>query len=124
MAELLKSTGTSTSTLQAVNHETERLVSTLNSYTASIQSIQNELQRTLTQMNAEDKSVHALIQHEKNMLMEQGNIIMELKRSIADMTKYSKDTNGRVNEALEEITNGVDYMRKLNDKRLASAGKN
>ncbi len=124
MKELLKTTGTGTSTLQAVNHETERLVSTLNSYTASIQSIQNELQRTLTQMNAEDKSVHALIQHEKNMLMEQGNIITELRRSIADMTKYSKDTNTRVNEALEEITNGVDYMRKLNDKRMATGGKN
>lgn len=124
MTELLKTTGSGTSTLQSINSETERLVSTLNSYTASIQSIQNELQRTLTQMNAEDKSVHALIQHEKNMLMEQGNIITELRRSIADLGKYSKDTNGRVNEALEEITNGVDYMRKLNDKRIAAGGKN
>ena len=124
MTDLLNKTGSSNSNLQAINHETERLIATLNSYTASIQTIQNELQRTLTQMNAEDKSVHALIQHEKNMLMEQGNIITELRRSIADMTKYSKDTNGRVNEALEEITNGVDYMRKLNDKRLANSGKN
>ncbi len=124
MTELLKTTGSGTTTLQAINRETERLVATLNSYTASIQTIQNELQRTLTQINAEDKSVHALIQHEKNMLMEQGNIITELRRSISDMTKYSKDTNARVNEALEEITNGVDYMRKLNDKRLASSGKN
>lgn len=124
MTELLKNTGSSNATLQAINHETERLITTLNSYTASIQAIQNELQRTLTQMNAEDKSVHALIQHEKNMLMEQGNIITELRRSIAEMTKYSKDTNGRVNEALEEITNGVDYMRKLNDKRISTNGKN
>ena len=123
MTDLLKTTGSSTATLHTINHETERLVTTLNSYTASIQTIQNELQRTLAGLSSEDKSARDLIVQEKNMLIEQGNIINELRQAISQMGKYSKETNDHVNEALEEITNGVDYMRKLNDKRLQAGGK-
>ncbi len=123
MTDLLKTTGSSTATLHTINHETERLVTTLNSYTASIQTIQNELQRTLAGLSSEDKSARDLIVQEKNMLIDQGNIINELRQAISQMGKYSKETNDHVNEALEEITNGVDYMRKLNDKRLQAGGK-
>lgn len=118
MTDLLKTTGSNTATLHTINHETERLVSTLNSYTASIQTIQNELQRTLAGLSSEDKSARDLILQEKNMLIEQGNIVSEFRQAISQMGKYSKETNDHVNEALEEITNGVDYMRKLNDKRI------
>ena len=118
MTDLLKTTGSNTATLHTINHETERLVSTLNSYTASIQTIQNELQRTLAGLSSEDKSARDLILQEKNMLIEQGNIVSEFRQAISQMGKYSKETNDHVNEALEEITNGVDYMMKLNDKRL------
>jgi len=118
MTELLKTTGNGTTAVQNINHETERLITTLNSYTQSIQTIQNELQRTLAGLANEDKSAHELIVQEKNMLIEQGNIITELRRAISDMSRYSKDTNEHVDEALEEITNGVDYMRKLADKKL------
>ncbi len=123
MTDLLKTTGSNTATLHTINHETERLVATLNSYTASIQTIQNELQRTLAGLSSEDKSARDLIIQEKNMLIEQGNIISELRQAISEMTKYSKSTNEHVDEALEEITNGVDYMRKLNEKRIQSGGK-
>jgi hypothetical protein len=58
------------------------------------------------------------------MLLEQANIISEFRKAISEMGKYTKDTNEHVNEALEEITNGVDYMRKLTDKRNNSGGKN
>ncbi len=124
MNELLQATGSSTSTLHTINNETERLVSTLNSYTASIQTIQNELQRTIAALGNEDKSAHELIMQEKNMLIEQGNIISEFKKTIADIGKYSKETNDHVNESLEEITNGIDYMRKLTEKRNQAGGKN
>ncbi len=123
MTDLLKTTGSSTATLHTINHETEKLVTTLNSYTASIQTIQNELQRTLAGLSAEDKSARDLILQEKNMLIEQANIVSEFKKAISDIGKYSKDTNDHVNEALEEITNGVDYMRKLTDKRNNAGGK-
>ncbi len=123
MTDLLKTTGSNTATLHTINHETERLITTLNSYTASIQTIQNELQRTLQGLSSEDKSARDLITQEKNILIEQGNIIAELRQSILEMSRYSKDTNEHVNEALEEITNGVDYMRKLTDKRLQTGGK-
>lgn len=124
MTTLLNKTGSSTETLQNINKETERLVTTLNSYTASIQTIQNELQRTLTSLANEDKSVHDLIMQEKNMLFEQGNLISEFKRSISEIGKYSADTNERMGDALEEITNGIDYMKKLTDKRNQTGGKN
>ena len=122
MTELLKTTGSNTSNLHSINNETERLVATLNSYTASIQTIQNELQRTLSGLSGEDKAVHELIMQEKNMLIEQGNIISEFRQAISDIGKFSKDTNEHVDEALEEITNGVDYMRKLNEKRMQPGG--
>ena len=57
------------------------------------------------------------------MLIEQGNIINEFRQAISEIGKYSKETNENVNEALEEITNGVDYMRKLTEKRTLSGGK-
>lgn len=123
MTDLLKTTGSNTATLHTINHETERLVTTLNSYTASIQTIQNELQRTLANLAAEDKSSRDLITQEKNILIEQGNIIAELRQAISEMSRYSKDTNEHVDEALEEITNGIDYMKKLTDKRLQAGGK-
>ncbi len=123
MTDLLKTTGSNTATLHTINHETERLVTTLNSYTASIQTIQNELQKTLAGLSSEDKSARDLILQEKNMLLEQGNIINEFRQAIAEIGKYSKDTNENVNEALEEITNGVDYMRKLTEKRTQLGGK-
>lgn len=123
MTDLLKTTGSNTATLHTINHETERLVTTLNSYTASIQTIQNELQRTLANLGTEDKSARELIVQEKNMLLEQGNIIMELRQAIRQMRDYSKDTNEHVDEALEEIRNGVDYMRKLGDRKTGSAGR-
>ncbi|MBR4575432.1 MAG: MotA/TolQ/ExbB proton channel family protein [Lachnospiraceae bacterium] len=123
MTDLLKTTGSNTATLHTINHETERLVSTLNSYTASIQTIQNELQKTLAGLSSEDKSARDLILQEKNMLIEQGNIINEFRQAISEIGKYSKETNENVNEALEEITNGVDYMRKLTEKRTLSGGK-
>ena len=123
MTDLLKTTGSNTATLHTINHETERLVTTLNSYTASIQTIQNELQKTLAGLSAEDKSARDLILQEKNMLLEQGNIINDFRQAISEIGKYSKDTNDNVNEALEEITNGVDYMRKLTEKRTLSGGK-
>ncbi len=122
MTELLKTTGSNTANLHSINDETERLITTLNSYTASIQTIQNELQKTLAGLASEDKSARELLVQEKNMLIEQGNIIMELRRAIQDIGKYSKDTNEHVDEALEEITNGIDYLRKLNDKRMQQAG--
>ena len=117
MTQLLAKTGSGKDTLQNINQETERLVTTLNSYTASIQTIQNELQRTLSGMSGEDKAVRDLIMQEKNMLLEQGNMIMEFKKSVSDIAKYSAETNENMNDALEEITNGIDYLRKLNDKR-------
>lgn len=117
MTQLLAKTGSGKDTLQNINQETERLVTTLNSYTASIQTIQNELQRTLSGMSGEDKAVRDLIMQEKNMLLEQGNMIMEFKKSVTDIAKYSAETNENMNDALEEITNGIDYLRKLNDKR-------
>ena len=117
MGQLLEKTGSGKDTLHNINQETERLVTTLNSYTASIQTIQNELQRTLSGMSGEDKAVRDLIMQEKNMLLEQGNMIMEFKKSVTDMAKYSAETNENMNDALEEITNGIDYLRKLNDKR-------
>ena len=123
MTNLLNKTGSSTETLNNINSETERLVNTLNSYTASIQTIQNELQRTLNSLANEDKSVHDLIMQEKNMLFEQGNIISEFRRAITEMGKYSADTNEHMNDALEEITNGIDYMKKLTDKRNQNSGK-
>ena len=124
MTDLLKTTGSNTATLHTINHETERLVATLNSYTASIQTIQDELQKTLSGLASEDRSARDLIVQEKNILIEQGNIIAELRQAISEMSKYSKDTNEHVDEALEEITNGIDYMRKLTDKRLQAGGKN
>ena len=57
------------------------------------------------------------------MLLEQGNIIMELRTAIRQMRDYTKDTNEHVDEALEEIRNGVDYMRKLGDRKVAPAGR-
>ena len=60
---------------------------------------------------------------EKNMLIEQGNIISEFRQAISEMSKYSKDTKEHVDEAVEEITNGVDYMRKLTEKRIQTDGK-
>lgn len=123
MTELLNTTGSNTANLHSINNETQRLISTLNSYTASIQTIQNELQRTLANLGTEDKSARELIVQEKNMLLEQGNIIMELRQAIRQMRDYSKDTNEHVDEALEEIRNGVDYMRKLGDKKTGSAGR-
>ena len=60
---------------------------------------------------------------EKNILADQGNTIEEFKQAIADIGKYSRETNENVNEALEEITNGIDYMRKLTEKRNLSGGK-
>ena len=120
MGQLLEKTGSGKDTLHNINQETERLVTTLNSYTASIQTIQNELQRTLSGMSGEDKAVRDLIMQEKNMLLEQGNMIMEFKKSVTDMAKYSAETNENMNDALEEITNGIDYLRKLNDKRNQS----
>ncbi|MCR5830520.1 MAG: MotA/TolQ/ExbB proton channel family protein [Lachnospiraceae bacterium] len=123
MTELLKTTGSGKDTLNNINNETERLVTTLNSYTASIQTIQNELQRTLSGLSGEDKAVRELLMQEKNMLLEQGNMIMEFKKSVSDIAKYSAETNQNMNEALEEITNGVDYMRKLTDKRNQAGGK-
>ena len=123
MTELLEKTGSNTSNLHSINNETERLISTLNSYTGSIQTIQNELQRTLSGLSGEDKAVHELIMQEKNMLIEQGNIISEFRQAISEMSKYSKDTREHVDEAVEEITNGVDYMRKLTEKRVQTDGK-
>ena len=123
MTDLLKTTGSNTATLHTINHETERLVTTLNSYTASIQTIQNELQRTLESLSNEDKSARNLVFQERNMLIEQGRIIEEFKNAISRIDNYSKDTNERVNEALEEVTNGVDYMRKLTDKKNQPVGR-
>ena len=123
MTDLLKTTGSSTATLHTINHETERLVATLNSYTASIQTIQNELQRTLANLSSEDTSARELITQEKGMLIQQERIISEFRDAIERIDGYSKDTNERVNDALEEITNGVDYMRKLGDKKLQADGK-
>ena len=123
MTDLLKTTGSSTATLHTINHETERLVATLNSYTASIQTIQNELQRTISSLSSEDGSARELITQEKDLLEKQGKIISGFKEAIERIDVYSKDTNEHVNEALEEITNGIDYMRKLSDKRLQSDGK-
>ncbi len=117
MTELLGKTGSSENTLHNINQETEKLVTTLNSYTASIQTIQNELQRTLSGLSGEDKAVRELIMQEKNMLLEQGNMIMEFKKSVTDIANYSAQTNENMNDALEEITNGIDYMRKLTDRK-------
>ena len=124
MTDLLNKTGSSTDTLHNINQETERLVSTLNSYTGSIQTIQNELQRTLSGLSGEDRAVRDLLMQEKNMLLEQGNIIMEFKKTIQDIGKYTGETNEHMNDALEEITNGIDYLRKLSDKRYQTDGKN
>lgn len=123
MTDLLKTTGSNTATLHTINHETERLISTLNSYTASIQTIQNELQRTLAGLASEDKAARDLILQEKNMLIEQGNIISEFRQAISEISRNSRNTNEHVDEALEEITNGIDYLRKLNDKRNQPAGR-
>lgn len=123
MTDLLKTTGSNTATLHTINHETERLVTTLNSYTASIQTIQNELQRTLTGLANEDRSARDIVIREKRLLDEQSEIIEEFRKAVSEIGSYSKDTNERVNEALEEITNGVDYMRKLTDKRNQAGGK-
>ena len=120
MTDLLKTTGSNTATLHTINHETEKLVTTLNSYTASIQTIQNELQRTLASLASEDKSARDLIVQQNSMLIEQGNNISQFRQAISEMGKYSKDTNEHMDEALEEITNGIDYMRKLTDKRIQS----
>ena len=57
------------------------------------------------------------------MLIQQERIISEFRDAIERIDGYSKDTNERVNDALEEITNGVDYMRKLGDKKLQTDGK-
>ncbi len=124
MTDLLKTTGSNTATLHTINHETERLITTLNSYTASIQTIQNELQRTLAGLSSEDKSARDLILQEKNMLIEQGNIISEFRQAISEIGKNSRETNEHVDEALEEITNGIDYMRKLTEKRNQTGGRN
>ncbi|MCR5301176.1 MAG: MotA/TolQ/ExbB proton channel family protein [Lachnospiraceae bacterium] len=123
MTDLLKTTGSNTATLHTINHETERLVTTLNSYTASIQTIQNELQKTLERLTTEDRSARSLVFQERNMLMEQGKMIQEFKDAVSRIDNYSKDTNERVNEALEEVTNGVDYMKKLSDKVNQSVGR-
>ena len=58
------------------------------------------------------------------MLLEQSNIILDFKKAIADIGAYSKDTNEHVDEAVEEITNGIDYMRKLTEKRFPTGGRN
>ncbi|MBO4904467.1 MAG: MotA/TolQ/ExbB proton channel family protein, partial [Lachnospiraceae bacterium] len=118
MTALLNTTGSNTANLHSINNETERLITTLNSYTASIQTIQNELQKTLASLGSEDKSARDLILQEKAMLLEQGNIIVELRTAIRQMRDNTKDTKEHVDEALEEITNGVDYMRKLADKKI------
>ena len=50
-------------------------------------------------------------------------IVKTNPKTIADIGKHSAETNEHVNEALEEITNGIDYMKKLTDKRNQAGGK-
>lgn len=116
MGEMLKATGASNTTLNDINHETERLILTLNKYTESIQTIQNELQTTLVSLSEQHNNDSEFVRTAQDLVVKQNDTISEFKLAIDRMAANSADTNDRVNEATEEINNGIDYMkRQVND---------
>ena len=123
MQQLLKETGSNTANLNGINQETERLIDTLNHYSDSIQAIQNKLQDTLASLRTQDNASHDLLIQEKNMLMEQANLVTGFKAAISEMVNYSKDTNERTNDAVNEMTNGIDYIKRELDRQARSSSK-
>lgn len=112
MQDILKETGSNNANLVGINQETERLINTLNHYSDSIQAIQNKLQDTLAGLRTQDTASHDLLIQEKNMLMEQANLVTGFRSAISEMVNYSKDTNDRTNEAVNELVNGIDYIKR------------
>lgn len=117
MQQVLKETGSNAVNLNGINQETSRLIDTLNHYSESIQAIQNKLQDTLSSLRTQDNASHDLLIQEKNMLMEQANLVTGFRAAIAEMVAYSKDTNERTNDAVNEMTNGIDYIKREIDRQ-------
>lgn len=116
MQQVLKETGSNVVNLNGINQETSRLIDTLNHYSESIQAIQNKLQDTLSSMRAQDTSCHDLLMTEKNMLMEQANLVSGFRAALTEMVNYSKDTNERTNDGVSEMANGMDYIKHEIDR--------
>ena len=129
MQQVLKETGSNAVNLNGINQETSRLIDTLNHYSDSIQAIQNKLQDTLSMLRENDNASHDLLIQEKNMLMEQANLVTGFRSAIGEMVDYSKDTNEVAREAVNEMTNGIDYIKreldksKSNTQKISSTGK-
>lgn len=117
MQQVLKETGSNAVNLNGINQETSRLIDTLNHYSESIQAIQNKLQDTLSSLRTQDNASHDLLIQEKNMLMEQANLVTGFRAAITEMVAYSKDTNERTNDAVNEMTNGIDYIKREIDRQ-------
>lgn len=122
MQQVLKETGSNAVNLNGINQETSRLIDTLNHYSESIQAIQNKLQDTLSSLRQQDNASHDLLMQEKNMLMEQANLVTGFRAAITEMVNYSKDTNERTNDAVNEMTNGIDYIKRELDRQSIKKG--
>lgn len=120
MQEVLAATGSNNVNLNDINREMERLITTLNSYSTSIQSIQNELQKTLASLKDNYSGNTEILEREQKFLKEQERIIVEFKTAVTDYTRYSHESNERICDALEEITNGVDYIQRTIDKKQST----
>ena len=117
MGKVLEATGSSAGNLNDINRETERLIITLNKYTESIETIQKELQNTIVALRNQTDRSNTLLFEEQNLLKNQGDVVEGFKTAVERMAKDSADTNERVTDALEEVTNGVDYIRRQVDKQ-------
>lgn len=121
MEKVLEATGSSAGNLNDINRETERLIVTLNKYTESIETIQKELQNTIMALKNQTERSNTLLFEEQGLLKNQAEVVDGFKSAVEKMARNSDDTNERVTDALEEVTNGVDYIRRQMDKQPKSS---
>ena len=116
MQEILAGTGSTKENLLAINTETEKLIKTLDEYSESITTVQSEMRNTVSTLRRHNESTHNSLLKERDMLGEQEIAINNFKNTVAELAKYSKDTYEHMDDSLEELTNGIDYICRALDK--------
>lgn len=115
LQDVMTAAGGSVTNLNTINRETEKLISTLNSYSSSVASVQNELKGTVSKFSDENSEITELLKKEQSLLMEQEKVIYAFKNSIDSLKENAVDSNDQITEALE-------FMKKAIEK-LDNSGK-
>lgn len=119
MNSILESTGKDAQNLDRINHEMERLITTLNNYTQSIQAIQDAIGATISELNKANESSKNMVSQELMTLKEQETLLTGFQNAVIQLYKNTDATKERMTEALDEISDAIDLMRQSLDRQQA-----